>query len=554
MTEPRSAHRSPRRRTAAIGACLLIGALVAPAARADEKAELQQLRATTLALIEALVAQGLLSRERADALVKQAAPPPVAAGQAAAPTAAAAAPPESGAKGNVVRIPYIPQTTRNEIRDEVKLEVLTQAREEGWADPRQVPAWVKALTVYGDIRLRYQYDQFGEDNLPAEFYRLQTATPAWSPDVINTTTDRSRLTLRARLGVGAKISQDLSAAIGIGTGNTNGATSTSQTLGSYFNKYSLVIDTAFLRYEPRYNLRVIGGRMPNPFYGSDLLWPEDLRFDGVVAQGEYDLAPGVYSYATLGAFPLQTFSTGGNGKWLGGLQVGAAGAWGANTLWRLGLAYFDYHNIEGVQETQPPPGGALAGLGNYLSSAYPASARLRGNTLMNINDPTSTADPVWGLASKFRPINLTAGLTFRQFDPVAVDLRVDYVKNSAFDLADIRQRSGVPDLQLAEQTSGAQLRLVVGNELLAEPGAWQMLLALRRFERDAWLDAFTDTTWNGGGTNYSGWSLGARYAFDRNAYVGLRWTSTRNLSDGSNDLSSAPFKLNTLQVDVNAGF
>jgi hypothetical protein len=532
---------------------LLISALAAPTAHADEKAELQQLRATTLALIEALVAQGLLSRERADALVRQAAPPAVAAAPAA-PQAAAAVPPDNGAKGNVVRIPYIPQTTRNEIRDEVKLEVLTQAREEGWADPRQVPAWVKALTVHGDIRVRYQYDQFGEDNLPAEFYRLQTATPAWSPDVINTTTDRSRLTLRARLGVGAKISQDLSAAIGIGTGNTNGPTSTSQSLGSFFNKYSLGIDTAFLRYEPRYNLRVIGGRMPNPFYGSDLLWPDDLRFDGVVAQGEYDLAPGIYSFATLGAFPLQTFSTGGNGKWLGALQLGAAGAWGANTLWRLGLAYFDFRGIAGVQETQPPPGGALAGLGEYLSSEYPASARLRGNTLMNINDPTSTADPVWGLASKFRPINLTAGLTFRQFDPVAVDLRVDYVKNSAFDLPDIQQRSGVPDLQLAEQTSGAQLRLVVGNELLAEAGAWQMLLALRRFERDAWLDAFTDTSWNGGGTNYSGWSLGARYAFDRNAYVGLRWTSTRNLSDGSNDLSSAPFKLNTLQLDVNAGF
>lgn len=544
-----------RPRTKRLAVCALAALLIATGAQADERAELERLRATTQALIEALVGQGLLSRERADALLRQAQAP--AAGTAPLPGAWGTTPPVAAADGaprSVVRVPYLSETVRSQIRDEVKLDVLAQARQEGWADARQVPSWVKALTFEGDVRLRLQYDNFADDNLPAEYFRAQTATPAWSPDVVNTTTDRTRLTVRARLGVNAKVSDDVSSGIRISTGNTTGPTSSSQTLGAYFNKFNVVFDRAWLRWEPRYDLRFIGGRMPNPFYGTDLLWADDLSLDGIAAQGETDFGSGIYGFGTLGAFPLESVSTGGNGKWLLALQLGTAGSLTANTVWRLGLAYFDFRGIEGTQEQEPPPTGPRAGTGNYLSSQYPASARLRGNTLMNINDPTSTAPPVWGLASKFRPLNLTAGMTFKQFNPVQVDLRFDWVKNGAFDLDDIRSRSGVPGLDLAEQTTGLQGRVVIGMESMARRGDWQVLLALRKFERDAWLDAFTDTTWNGGGTNYRGWSLGGRYAFDRNAYVGLRWTNTRNLSDGTADLSSAPFSLDTLQVDVNANF
>ena len=86
-------------------------------------------------------------------------------------------------------------------------------------------------------------------------------------------------------------------------------------------------------------------------------------------------------------------------------------------------------------------------------------------------------------------------------------------------------------------------------------------------ERDAWVDALTDTTWNLGGTNYQGYSLGGNYTFDRHATIGVRWTSTRNLDDGrrflanpsdptsvTGNLSSAPLKIDVIQVEVNAKF
>lgn len=548
--------RRAQRALGALGAALLAAGLATPGvAQTDDRAELEQLRATTQALIEALVGQGLLSRERADALMRQARGS-AAAGAAAAPGwgAPLAGGADAAAARSVVRIPYVPETLRNQIREEIKLDVLQQARTEGWADARQVPEWVKAIGFEGDVRLRWQTDRFAGDNLPAEFYRAQTTGPAWAPDLTNTTEDRNRLTLRARFGVNAKLSEDTRTAIRISTGNLSGPTSTSQTLGSHFNKYSVVLDRAWLRWEPRHDLRFIGGRMPNPFYGTDLLWPDDLNFDGVAVQGETNLGSGVFAFATAGAFPLEELAVDSHDKWLYGLQLGAEAALGSHLQWRVGLAVYDFHHVAGVQATEPPPAGPRAGTVAYQSSQYPASARQKGNTLINLNDPTSTAAPVWGLASKFRPVNLTTGLTFKRWDPVQVGLTLDWVKNSAFDLADIRRRAGLPELQLADKSTGLQLRLLAGHERLANRGDWQAFVAMRKFERDAWLDAFTDTTWNGGGTNYKGWTLGGHYAFDRNASVGLRWTSTRNLDDGSLTLGNAPYKLDTLQVDLNARF
>ncbi|MEY4563830.1 MAG: hypothetical protein RLZZ618_3107 [Pseudomonadota bacterium] len=540
-----------------------------------EQQELEQLRATTQSLIQALVEQGLISRERADALLRQAAAKTPAPAQApaapAAPTTAAApaAPqPAAAAASGVVRVPYVSETLRAQIKEEVKNDVLYTAREERWADARQVPNWVRGITIDGDIRLRAQGDVFDQGNLPAEAYRTQVDSPAWSPDLTNTQNSRKRLTLRARLGLQAKVSEDVAAGLRITTGGVNNQASQSQTLGTNFNRAALGLDRAFVRWEPRHYLRFEGGRIANPFFGTDLLWPDDLSLDGVTARAERDLAPGLMGFVVAGSFPLEEFALTKGDKWLHGLQVGADWYVNDRTLMRVGLGYYDFQNVEGVRESQPPPGGSRAGTVPYQTSQYPSSVRQRGNTLINLNDPSSTAAPVWGLASKFKPFNLSAGVTFTHFDPVQVGLSFDYVKNSAFDLADIRQRAGTTSMDdLAAKTTGVQLRAQVGSLKLAEPGNWQAFLAYRKFERDAWVDAFTDTTWHLGGTNYKGFSVGGGYAIDRGMSLGVRWTSTRNLDDGSRflmvpgdpsslsgNLSSAPLKIDVLQVEINSRF
>jgi hypothetical protein len=538
-------------------------------ARADERGDLEQLRATTLALIQALVDQGLIAPDRAQALIRQATPKPAPPVAVAAPPAAASGAEWGDRPPHTVRVPYIPETVRAAIVQDIRNDVLATAREESWADSRQIPGWLKTFTWQGDLRVRAEGDLFSKDNAAAYLYQSQTASPAWAPDLTNTQNSYDRLTLRARFGFKAAVGDDVTAGLRLSTGAT--PTSASQTLGSgtgFSNRYAIGLDRAYVDWEPRQDDHITAGRMEPPFYGTDLLWPEDLSLDGVSLRGTRNVGSGAYAFVNAGAFVLQQFGVGGPTKWLFGGQFGGDWAITGSTSVRLAAAIYDFHRVEGVRATDPAPTGALAPTVPYQQSQYPAGARLRGNTLININDPTNTGAPVWGLASKFRPVNVTAGLTLSQFDPVQVGLSFDYVRNSAFDLADIERRAGTTAVDtLANRTTGVQARLQVGSRDLAQKGAWNTFLAYRQFDRDAWLDAFTDTTWNLGGTNYRGFSLGGSYAFDRRATVGLRWTTTRNLDDGvrtlSNpsqptsvigDMSSAPLRIDVIQLDLNTKF
>jgi hypothetical protein len=563
---------SPTLRRLLNGLCAAVLALqVLPAAAQTASAErqaLEQLRATTLALIDALVSQGLLTRERADSLLRADVPVPSGNAAPAATRAPAWGDPPLAAAGaasaapGVVRVPYVSETLKAQLREDIRNDVLAVARDERWADPRALPDWVRGVTVHGDVRVRGQQEQLPDSNYPAEGLRAQTTSPAWSPDATNTTNDRTRLTLRARLALDAKAGDDFEAGLRFSTGNTSGPTSSSQTLGSGFNKSSLVLDRAFVKWEPLQDFRLLAGRFGNPFFGGDLIWPDDLGFDGVAVQAERTLTNGLYAFATAGAFPLEEFNVDKNDKWLYGLQVGVDWAVADAVQWRTGLAVYDFSRVQGVRETEPPPSGPRAGTVPYFSSQYPSNLRLKGNTLINLNDPSSSAAPTWGLASKFRPINLATALTLKHFEPLEVVFGFDWVKNSAFDMNDISQRAGVPLGELLRNRStGLQAKLSVGKTRFGEKGDWLVSAALRHFERDAWLDGFTDTTWNLGGTNYSGWSIGGQVALDRRAALGLRLTSTRNLDDGYRapvtglaTKSSAPLRIDVMQIDLNARF
>ncbi|HEX5682700.1 MAG TPA: putative porin [Ideonella sp.] len=565
---PRPARLAPL--TVALLAAAAIPALaqttppVPVAAPAAEAAALTELRATTLSLIEALVEQGLLTRAKADELLRRAR----AAAEKGGATAAAPAT-GWGAPKSVVRVPYLSETTRAQIKDEVRNDVLATARDEGWTDGRRLPSWLKAVTIEGDMRVRSQAEMLPEDNVAPEIFRAQTDSPAWAPDLLNTQHDRHRMTLRARLGVTAKASDSFSAGLRIATGSTSGSpTSESATLGNGGNRLTIGVDRAWLRWEPRHGMRIEGGRLAVPFDGTDLLWPDDLGLDGVAGRGELDLASGLFAFATAGAFPLEEFANTTRDKWLLGGQAGIDWAFGSAWQLRASVGVYQFRNIEGVRENELPPTGALAGVRPYQSSAYPAAIRQKGNTLINLNAPQSTAAPVWGLASRFRPVDLTLALTSRHYNPYEAVLSFDVVKNTAFDLDDIERRAGTSSVSgLRDKTLGYQAKLLFGTPKLVEPGHWQAFAAYRHFERDAWVDAYTDTTWHLGGTNYKGYSVGAQYAFETKATVGLRFTSTRNLDDGvrflaipgdplsiSGNLSSAPMKIDVLQLEANLRF
>ncbi len=563
MTTPRRYHAGFH---ALLAATSLACALSATGAHADEREDLQQLRTTTLALIQALVEGGLLSREKADALIRQ-------SQQTPSPGLASAS--GSGERRPVIRVPYVPETVKKEMREEIRQDVLAQARAERWGEPGALPDWVHRLNLEGDVRFRLQHEDWDKNNLlptggTTFGYLDQFESPAWSPDLANTTNSRDRLTLRARFGISGDLGFGLNAGMRLSTGNF-GPVSTSQTLSGgdgNFSKYNVLLDRAYVKWQAFVpDVTLMAGRFANPFFGGDLAWPDDLNFDGLAGNVKHRVTDHSHVFATAGVFPLQEFESSGNDKWLYGLQFGGSFNAAPDTTVSLGLGFFDFKRVEGVADERFAD-QVLAGT-PYLTSAYPRSVRQKGNTLLRLNpftqsDLSTGVAPVWGLASKFRPITFSGAVSFNPSGALSVKGSLDVIKNTGFNLEDIRRRAALPDLQLQEKTTGLQARLHIGSPKQELRGDWSAFLAWRRFERDAWLDGFTDTTWHLGGTNYSGWSLGGAYYVGPRTSMGLRVTSTRNLKDGAMlnnpfggtepNVSSAPLKIDVIQLELNSRF
>lgn len=516
-------------------------AFAVPAHAGSERQDLETLRATTLALVDALVKKGVLSAEAAQDLIQQA----EKKGQEAAEASAKAAAVSETAPG-VVRVPYIPEMVKREISEQIRQEVIAQAKTEQWGDVNAVPEWVGRLKWDGDIRLRYQDDLFASGNAPGtdflfDPYGLGTIDPF---DPINTETDRQRLRVRARLGLTAKITDYVATGFRLSTGNTTEPYSTNQTLGNDFNKYTLVLDRAYAKVQPWDWLSVSGGRIPNPFFSTDLVWSDNLNFDGLAAT----FTPWARSdrsgkpFFTLGAFPLQEVETStvnlAKDKWLLAAQAGLDWKMDGDTRWRFGLAYYDYQSVAAVQDP------AIDGHYDYADSIL--SARQKGNTRFLVANPfTETGGKyLYGLAADYSLVNLTATLDLAHFDPIHVIVDGDVVKNVGYDTAKVNALLTTPQ---AARTLGWQSKVTVGWPSIQNRGDWQAFLGYRHLERDAVLDAFADSDFRLGGTNSKGFFIGGSYGMDRNTWLTAKWLS-------ADAIDGLPFGVNILQVDFNAKF
>jgi Putative porin len=590
----------------------LLGLVLSAAASpsfADDLDELRKLRDTTISLVNALVEQGVLTRAKADAIIAQAeqagaktpatgapaaavagtpnsgaapagapnAAPTAAAGTtvaaaAAKPAAAAGATPgvASGAvapstaaaaavEPGVVRVPYIPESVKADITNDVKQDVLAQAKTERWGDPGALPDWLQHFTWYGDMRLRFQADRFPTDNTPnAPVQILQ----AYGVNVDNSTEANNRLFIRARFGFDATVGDTVTVGMrlatgGVGDGSNPG--SDNQTLGNYETRSSVGFDRAYLAYHPTSWFTLSGGRVGNPYFRpTTLVWADDVSLEGVVVAFNPQLTSNLTWFTTAGALPLLQINpvptNSASSKWLYAYQSGFDLKFAEASSFKLAAALYDYRNIEGT----PNP--------TIFSTAYSDSAaefRQTGNTVFDINGllntQNGTTNYLFGLASKFHVANLSTRLDLDFIGPVHFILDGDWVDNLGFNEAEIEQRTG---LLANKDTKGWQTRFAVGYPNMHQKYAWQAYIGYRYVQGDATVDAFTDQDFHLGGTDAKGYYLGADYAFEKNTYLNLRWFSAKQISGvelalppgATNVPSELPLAIDVLQLDVQTSF
>lgn len=488
------------------------------------------------------------------------------------PTVEAPAADAGKGKPKVVRVPYVPESMRKEIRDQVKREVLAQAKDERWGEPGALPGWLERFQFEGDLRVRSDSFRLSPNNTPAGVAGNVSGTGLTrGADLVgangnvaavantNTQEDFSRLRLRARFGASMKVSDSVSGGFMLATGATVGPTSTNQTLGQNFNKYTVNLDRAYLSLRPTQELLLTGGRIANPFMATDLVWADDLNFEGIAASYGAKVATGLDVFATGGWFPLRTDNPlQSTPRTLVGAQVGAKWRATPTTSLRVAGALYDYRGMDGQLESNGrygPPSAFDYG----TRYEYPQGMRQRGNTLFVVNalpDPL-TGTTYWGLASGFRELDLNASLDIARFDPLHVVLTGNYVRNLAFDRARIANVTGSTITDGKDK--GYLAKILVGQPTITGKGDWNVSFAYRWLGSDAVLDAFTNSDFGLGGTNNKGYIFGASYGIGKNTWLSARWLSSNlidSMAPAVSGVSAAPSKLSVdlLQVDINAKF
>ncbi len=555
----------------------------------------------TINLIHNLVKRGLLPQEDADALIKQAEADAVtareqaqsaqtatlqAAAQVAVQVAAQAgeAPP---AGDDAVRVTYIPEVVKAQMREQIKAEVMAQAREENWAAPRTMPEWTARFRVGGDIRVRYEADIFpdGNDNTGSfpNFNAINTGAPfdvsgtVFSPQ-LNVDQNRNRARLRARIGAEIEMGDGFTAGLRVATGDSNSPVSTNQSLGASggnFSKYAIWLDRAYLKYEvggtPQKNLAVSVGRFDNPFFSSEVTWDNDLGFDGAALAGKYRAAQWLTPFFAGGAFPVYNtdfnFSSNqpakfkSDDKWLYGAQVGADLRAKGFTL-KIAGAYYYFDNISGKLSNPYTPLNA-SDAGN-TDNTRPSFAQ-KGNTYRPLRNIVATADnnygtslqyQYFGLAAKFRELALTGRLDYDGWEPFRISLNGEWVRNLAFDqsainLVAVNNRGPNDALGGLGKFDGGDVgwivNLTVGSVALDQRWNWNLGVNYRHVESDAVVDGFTDSDFGLGGTNLKGYTFYGNIALSPRVNLGLRWMS-------ADEITGPPLKTDIFQVDINGKF
>ncbi|MDR3404928.1 MAG: putative porin [Chthoniobacter sp.] len=144
----------------------------------------------------------------------------------------------------------------NKDADEVRADIQKDATQ-GSLGKISLSNSVTSLKLYGDFRLRYQY-QDTENQIPDSTHDNQT----------------SRFRYRLRLNADVQLGQDWFAGVQLQTGQT--ADSGNQTYSAGFNNDPIFISRAFFGWQNDW-LKVIVGKQANPFYTTDLVWDPDIN-------------------------------------------------------------------------------------------------------------------------------------------------------------------------------------------------------------------------------------------------------------------------------------
>ncbi|WP_336965957.1 putative porin [Sphingobium aquiterrae] len=579
--------------------------VAAPAFGQEAQGQAAQPDSAVATMVKLLVEEGIVSPEKGQALMRRA---EAEAAQRAAiappPRSAELAPPPAGA----VRVPYVPETVRAQIKDELRQEVLAQARTERWAAPDEAaPDWTRNIQIHGDFRFRSASHFYGRDNAVAHYTDVAAFNNNGPYDVsgfggqllptLNTTRDkRNNMQVRGRIGIEAKVADRFTLGFQLATGDDPGPISTNSSLTGGFRKRDVWIQNAYVKGELVPGVTAMLGRFDNPLRSTDLMFDPDLAFDGVYGEANITriLGNDDFRFAVRGgAFPLQfepeNFPETSVGKrnwrdrylFTAQAELGKTFAGGIDV--NVSAAYHNFTYLRG-HVSEPCDVFSASNVEcstDLLRPLWPS----KGNTLMFLRDidftyadPANPLEPQYlGLKYAYRVLDLNASVSVPISERVQARLTGNFLHNFGFDPKNncLRGNQGAPitNVLITDPTNPQQgvcdatnpARFVGGNEgygiyfsigdpalfsinpRRAKRGSWAFNAAYKYLESDAVPDSFTDSDFRLGGTNAKGFVIGGAWAPFNNVTIGGRWLSAGEIVD-------APLRIDVLHLDLGLAF
>jgi len=379
---------------------------------------------------------------------------------------------------------------------QISTETKEEARKEIIQGKNEVlPKWLQTTKFGGDLRIRYQRED--QENAM----------------------HRERTRIRLRYGLESKPTDNLKIGARLATGENkvNGPeqTSTNASMAKTFNGKEVWVDRAFLEYTPLDNLKLVGGKMANPFWTTDLVWDSDINPEGGALVFTPKIA-GIDYFVNLAVFPLEESSSTQDDAVMIGGQIGSALQIGKRPA-KIGLAYYDFHNVAnktfGYATASASPYNTVQGA---LSPNYNPGNR---NTTF-----TSTSSGVNLNALQYDFNVLDIQLSYSPLDVPLLDwtLPLEFYGNFARNMSS----------EVKKKHSAWLGGLKLGKA--KDKGTWEIGWNYREIEQDSVICFLNDSDFLGGGVNSKGHKFNLTYAVLPNSTLGLAFLKTRQLSGTRN--------------------
>ena len=251
--------------------------------------------------------------------------------------------------------------------------------------------WVEGIKLKGD--LRYRYESIHMEGQDAR--------------------DRNRI--RGRMGIVARLPQDVEIGFGLATGDDD-PVSTNQTLGGGGSTKNIKLDLAYFNWAVTPSITIVAGKFKNIWFrpgSNELLWDSDYNPEGFAVTFKDQSF-----FAKAGLNWLESDTKESNTRFAYGLQGGFNTTLG-DTLLTTGIGYYDL-DVEG------------------LESFYGDSDDFFGNSFA-CSDPVNLKGCAY--RNSFQEVQLFAQLNTMIGD-LPVIIFADYVQNTAADKFDTGWATG----------------------------------------------------------------------------------------------------------------